>query len=139
MEYLFVYGTLRRACAHPLHRLLAEQARYEGMATYEGCLYDLGAYPGAVPHPGAAPSVLGELYALPAPQTVLPQVDRYEGCTERYDPRAEYRRERQAITREDGTVVTAWIYLYNRPTGTLRLIESGDFLRRHASDSEAPA
>jgi gamma-glutamylcyclotransferase (GGCT)/AIG2-like uncharacterized protein YtfP len=132
-DYLFVYGTLRRACGHPQQRLLAEGAGFEGPATFAGRLYDLGRYPGAVPDPAARPPVLGELYRMRDPQALLPLLDRYEGCTDRYDPAAEYRRERQVVVREDGTAVPAWIYLYNRPTAGLRRIDSGDYLRRDAA------
>jgi gamma-glutamylcyclotransferase (GGCT)/AIG2-like uncharacterized protein YtfP len=128
-EHLFVYGTLRRACGHPMHRVLAGQARFEGMARYAGRLYDLGAYPGVVPAPQGPPAVRGELYALPRPQAVLPVLDRYEGCTERYDPGAEYRREQQPVLRDDGQVVSAWIYLYNRPCDALPPIVGGDYLQ----------
>jgi gamma-glutamylcyclotransferase (GGCT)/AIG2-like uncharacterized protein YtfP len=136
-EYLFVYGTLRRACGHPLHRVLADHAREAGLARFAGRLYDLGAYPGAVPEPAAAPGVLGELYRLPEPEAVLPVLDRYEGCTDPPDAASEYRRERQRVVREDGTTVNAWIYLYNRPTASLRPIAGGDYLRRDANPSHA--
>ena len=45
---LFVYGTLRKAASHPLHRTLAREARYAGTATFQGRLDDLGRYPGVV-------------------------------------------------------------------------------------------
>lgn len=33
-DFLFVYGTLRRACAHPMHAVLAADSRYMGIAHY---------------------------------------------------------------------------------------------------------
>jgi gamma-glutamylcyclotransferase (GGCT)/AIG2-like uncharacterized protein YtfP len=128
-QNLFVYGTLRREFRHPMYRVLAAEARFEGMARYAGRLYDLGAYPGVVPAPEGPAGVLGELYALPRPQAVLSALDRYEGCTDRYDPGAEYRRELQPVLREDGQVVNAWIYLYNRSCDDLTPIAGGDYLR----------
>lgn len=130
-EFLFVYGTLRRGYGHPLQQVLARDARFAGMARYAGRLHDVGRYPGAVPAPGSLPAVVGEMYELLRPQAVLPALDRYEGCTDRYDPAAEYRRERQLVQRADGSSVTAWIYLYNRPTAALPVIASGDYLRRN--------
>jgi len=127
--YLFVYGTLRRGCGHPMHRALAQGGEYSGLGRYAGRLFDLGPYPAVVPQPGSTPTVVGELYRLPRPEAVLPVLDRYEGCTDQGDPGAEYRRERQPVIREDGTAVTAWIYLYNRPTDNARLIAGGDYLR----------
>lgn len=129
-DYLFVYGTLLSGCGHPMHRVLLRHARFAGPARYAGRLHDLGRYPGVVPTPGGPATVLGELYDLPQPQAVLPTLDRYEGCTDPSDPVAEYRRELQPVLRDDGATVTAWIYLYNRSTGTLPVIAGGDFLRR---------
>ena len=131
-DWLFVYGTLRRACAHPMHKLLAEHAQPAGPAAFAGRLYDLGRYPGAVPDVAAHPPVRGELYRLPDPQALLPLLDRYEGCTDRHDPAAEYRREQRIVVREAGPSVRAWIYLYNRPTGALRPIAGGDYVRWRA-------
>ena len=128
-EWLFVYGSLRRACAHPMHRLLAERAQPGGEATFAGRMYDLGSYPAAVPDAAAHPPVQGELYWLPDPGAVLPLLDRYEGCTDRHDPTAEYRRARGTVVRAAGAAVSAWIYLYNRPVGARRRIISGDYLR----------
>jgi gamma-glutamylcyclotransferase (GGCT)/AIG2-like uncharacterized protein YtfP len=132
-DHLFVYGTLRSECGHPMHRLLTRHAERVGMARYAGRLYDLGGYPGVVPEPAAAPSVRGELYRLREPRALWPSLDRYEGCTDPGDAGAEYRRERQAVLREDGTPVQAWMYLYNRPTDGLRPIPGGDFLQRTPS------
>jgi gamma-glutamylcyclotransferase (GGCT)/AIG2-like uncharacterized protein YtfP len=137
-DWLFVYGTLRRACAHPLQRLLAEHAQPAGLACFAGRLFDLGRYPGAVPDAAAHPPVRGELYRLPDPHALLPLLDRYEGCTDRNDPAAEYRRERRIVVQEAGPAVSAWIYLYNRPIGALRPIASGDYLQRRAAPVARP-
>ncbi len=128
-EHLFVYGTLLRAVGHPLSRALTRHGALVGEAVYAGRLYDVGGYPGAVPATGSQARVRGELYRLCTPHLLLPMLDRYEGCTERYDPHAEYRRERAPVTTVDGTGVSAWIYLYNRPTAGLPLIATGDYLQ----------
>jgi gamma-glutamylcyclotransferase (GGCT)/AIG2-like uncharacterized protein YtfP len=141
MEHLFVYGTLRHGSGHPLARLLATHARFVGRARFTGRLFDLGAYPAAVPAPEGG-EVVGELYRLLAPEILLPLLDRYEGCTEGPQERArdtpgapgspggEYRRERLPVRLEHGGTREAWIYLYNRPTERLRPIPGGDYLSR---------
>lgn len=129
-EYLFVYGTLRRAAGHPMARLLAVHGEFAGAARYAGRLFDLGPYPAAVPAADAGRGVVGDLYRLSAPRNLLRLLDRYEGCTDSRDPANAYRRERVPVTGPDGTPREAWIYLYNRPTHGLPLIASGDYLRR---------
>ncbi len=127
-EHLFVYGTLRRAFGHPMHRLLARHADYAGEATYQGRLYDLGPYPGVLPSDQANEEVKGELYALyPGTRAdLLARLDAYEGC----GPPGEalYRREKHVIYARDGAPVQAWVYLYNRPLTGARRIFSGDYL-----------
>ncbi|MEC4749948.1 gamma-glutamylcyclotransferase [Methylomicrobium sp. Wu6] len=46
---LFVYGTLRRGSDHPIARHLADNAEWLGFGEFHGLLFDIGAYPGAVP------------------------------------------------------------------------------------------
>jgi gamma-glutamylaminecyclotransferase len=74
VERLFVYGTLKRGCAH--HDLLAG-ARFAGAArTAPGfVLVDLGAYPGMVR--GGAAAVAGELFEVD--RELLARLDRFEG------------------------------------------------------------
>lgn len=130
MEYVFVYGSLRKGCGHPMHQVLGEGAHLDAMARLPGRLYDLGAYPALVPDATAQGTVLGELYRVPEPGRVLPLLDRYEGCTaEDQDPH-EYRRERHTVVLDDGSTRVAWVYVYNRPVAHLEPIPGGDYLNR---------
>jgi len=126
--YLFVYGTLRRDVAHPMHAVLAAHAEFIGAGTFQGKLYDLGGYPGAVPSERETDIVAGEVYALRDPAQVLAVLDRYEGCADDPPP-TEFRREKATITLENGDQVEAWIYLYNWPTFGLPRIRSGDYVQ----------
>ncbi len=137
-EQIFVYGTLRRELGHPMHRLLAQHARYVGRASFAGRLYDLNGYPGAVPDPAGRGRVWGEVYRFSAPGPLLALLDRYEGCNnnanagssggKRGGPQDEYRRELRTVYGENGERLRAWIYLYNRPVGGRREIPGGDYL-----------
>lgn len=132
-ELLFVYGTLRRGAKHPLHAVLAENAEFVGMGTFQGRLYDVGGYPGAVPSENGTDVVKGEVYALRDPQRVLRVLDRYEGCASDDPHPTEFRRVQAPITLENGRQVMAWIYLYNWPTQGLTPIPSGDYLQHAAA------
>ncbi|MEZ4483609.1 MAG: gamma-glutamylcyclotransferase family protein [Syntrophotaleaceae bacterium] len=127
--HLFVYGTLRKAASHSCHGLLASGARLVGQARMQGRLYEIDGYPGAVPSSKAGEQVAGELYRLLEPEAVLAALDDYEEAGKEYPAPQEYLRCRVTVTREDGTEVVAWCYLYNRPTAELQLISSGDWCR----------
>jgi gamma-glutamylcyclotransferase (GGCT)/AIG2-like uncharacterized protein YtfP len=77
--YLFVYGTLRSEMRDPLHHLLEKQAFLVGAGAFQGKLYDLGRYPGAVRSRGKNDRVFGEIYRLSEPQRAFKILDAYEG------------------------------------------------------------
>ena len=101
-----------------------------GEATFSGRLYDLGGYPGAVPPDEPLDIVKGELHHLHESDRVFRDLDQYEGCGPAQSPPTEFHRQRVVFDLVSSRKkVTAWIYLYNRPTGVLRVIPSGDYLR----------
>lgn len=124
---LFVYGTLRRAFAHPMHAVLTAESDYVGIAYYQGELYLVAHYPGVVCSPKPQHQVVGELYQLTEPEHILAVLDNYEECSAEFPAPHEYRRELQQVTLENGESVSAWVYVYNRDTRGLKLIPSGDF------------
>jgi len=119
--YLFVYGTLRSQMNDPLHRLLETQAVLVGTGTFQGKLYDLGRYPGAVPSRGTTDQVIGEIYRFSDPQRAFEILDEYEGH--------RVRRKRVTIIQTDGKSITSWIYLYARSVTRRALIRSGDYVQ----------
>ena len=127
-QYLFVYGTLRRAGGHPMHQLLASQSRFVGMAHYQGRLYQVSYYPGVVASATTTDRVVGEVYQLLQPEHILALLDNYEACAAEFPAPHEYRRQVQQVTLENGASVSAWLYLYNHDTTGLTRITSGDFL-----------
>lgn len=131
-ELLFVYGTLRRGAGSRMHGLVARSGAFVGMATFQGLLYRIGAYPGAVASANPRHTVMGEVYRLWAPDFVFRRLDRYEGCGPGFGQDPEYARTRCLLTLPSGQAVQAWIYLYNRSTAGLPPIPSGDFLHRSA-------
>lgn len=134
--HLFVYGTLRSDADAPggVSEMLREEARRVGPAEIRARLYGAGWYPAAVPAEDGR--VRGEVYRLEEPARALPALDRYEGCA----PEGEglFRRERVPVELEDGEVLEAWVYFYDRDTSDLEEIESGDFLaaRREPGDGK---
>ncbi len=115
---LLVYGTLMRGFA--LHHLLEGRASFVGDGALRGRLYDLGAYPGAVP--GDDGLIHGEVYRVlePALWSVL---DSAEG--------AQYHRREASVTIKGSGVRAAFVYWYAGPLGRAVPIPDGDY-RAHA-------
>jgi pyruvate carboxylase len=126
---LFVYGTLRHACGHQMHRLLAEHAEFVGEATIQGRLYLVGEFPGAVETASPEDRVQGEVYSLNQAEELLTALDAYEDFDPQSPGTSLYRRDKAMTLLRDGKTVEAWVYFYNRPTAGLRPIPSGDFLQ----------
>lgn len=126
-SHLFVYGTLRKDGANPMHDFLARESDFVAHATWQGRLYRVDFYPGAVPSDDPAHAVHGEVYRLRRPMFALADLDRYEACGPGFAVPTEYLRELHPVRLRDGREVQAWVYVYNRPVGGLELISSGDF------------
>jgi len=128
-EYLFVYGTLRRDCGNDLHRLIARNSDYVGMANFQGKMYQVADYPGIVPSSDVKDQVVGELYLLSNTIKLLNVLDEYE----EYDPENA---ENSLFVRSEvqvelnGETKTAYAYLYNRATDSSTKIVSGDYLKK---------
>jgi len=127
-QHLFVYGTLRREFNHPLARRLARQAHFIGQGSVPGRLYDLGDYPGLVPASTAGEQVLGDVYHLTDLARLLPLLDDYEECLPTDPFNSLYLRQEMTVSLAGGGSCRAWVYLFNRPVKSFRLIPSGDYL-----------
>ena len=126
-EYLFVYGTLGRNVGHEMHRHLVTHADYAGEGSFNGILYRVAHYPGAVVSSDPADVVHGELYRLRDAHALFAVLDPYDSCGPNDPKPTKYVREVIPARRADGTTVQSWIYLYNRTIAQLTRIASGRF------------
>jgi pyruvate carboxylase len=123
---LFVYGTLRKQMSHPLSHLLVRDARFLGLGIFQGILYDLGRYPGALPSKDKTHFITGEIYRLNNPDRVLRLLDEYEG--------PKFKRTEVEVFLAPHQAISCWIYLYTHSVAGRRIITSGDYVHfRHAS------
>lgn len=127
-EYLFVYGTLRRDCGNDLHRLIARNSDYVGMATFQGQMFHVADYPGIVSSENAADQVVGELYLLSKTIKLLNVLDEYEEFDSEDLTASLFVREKVDVNLKE-KLINSFAYLYNRPVGSLKRIASGDFLK----------
>jgi len=128
-EFLFVYGTLRSDLAHPIAGVVGKHAQLVGRAHFRGKLFDVGEYPRAVASLSPSDRVVGELHRIELGReaALFAELDRYEGWNPDRPGESEFTRERAWIETEAGERVEAWLYTYNRPTGRLARIASGDY------------
>lgn len=129
-DFLFVYGSLLKALNHQEHYILETNARFIGNGYFQGRMFSAGPYPVVVSSKLPSDIINGEVYCLSNAPRVFVRLDAYEG----YDPCNEinslFLRKRRKITLNDqGMVVDAWIYLFNRSTRYLKQIPSGDYLQ----------
>lgn len=121
-DLLFVYGTLRKGEAADLSKgQSAWGVDYLATDEINGCLYHIGAYPGAklesMPEfDPTKPAIVGEVFRT-RDQSIIAILDAYEGYPYLYT-------RLQTMTR-DGRLV--WVYVYNPPVIPDQLIESGDW------------
>jgi len=127
-DHLFVYGTLRRESGGGMHSILAHNGEFLGDAILQGKLYRVGFYPGFVPSNNPQDVVYGEVYKLRGADFVLSLLDDYEECGPRFREPAFIRRK-QSVKLNGGEIMSACVYIFARPTQTLQIIKSGDFLQ----------
>jgi gamma-glutamylcyclotransferase (GGCT)/AIG2-like uncharacterized protein YtfP len=126
-EFLFVYGTLGRNAGHDMHRHIARYSEYSGEGHFNGQLYRVADYPGAVPSSNPVDKVFGELYRLVNSHELFAHLDDYEGCGPDEPQPTEFVRRMEFVYLTRGTKTEAWIYLFNLSVTDLPRIVSGCF------------
>ncbi len=126
IDYLFVYGTLRKACKSGAHNEYLGGADFVSNAKVRGQLFMVGDYPGLVTSE-VGQWVVGEIYLL-SNQAQLHDLDLYEGCAKNSPQPHEYYRCIHEVALNNGDIVKAWVYVYQQDTQALMSIHSGDFL-----------
>ena len=127
-DLLFVYGTLRPPFTNPYAQHLRQHSRYVGDGKFPGQLFNLGNYPGAIYLPESMATVYGSVYNISAnKQSLLANLDHYEGIGEAFEKPYEYIRTIIEVS-SDNSTVACWIYLYNLSTAGKQSITSGDYV-----------
>lgn len=125
-DHVFFYGTLMTGFDRRRRAGIDGQLSFVCRGSIRAALFDLGIYPAALP--ATEGRVLGEVYEMLEPQTVLAALDEIEGYRADDHDRSLYVRGRVDATLEDSRVVPVWVYFYNAPLGQAPRIPSGDYL-----------
>jgi gamma-glutamylcyclotransferase (GGCT)/AIG2-like uncharacterized protein YtfP len=124
-NYLFVYGTLLDE-KNKFGDYLKNNSAYYQEGKFKGKLYNIGEYPGAIHQPESETYIYGSIFMMYNAAEVLKTLDDYEGFGNDYSQPNEFIRE--LITVETGNVpLRCWVYLYNWPVDSPKLIISGDY------------
>ena len=135
VDYLFVYGTLKRCFNHPMHHLLTRYARYTGLAHIQANLYEIAGYPAAIPSDNKEEQVEGELYRIGSidQKLLFAQLDAYEECSDAFPKPHEYVRSIVVVKDENNCETAAWSYLYNHSIEGRKKINSGRYLPQNTN------
>ena len=125
-DKIFVYGTLMGRFDRRHRAGIDMRMKLVGRGWIVAALFDLGLFPAAIPAPDGR--VWGELYEADDDPSVLAKLDEIEGFRPSDPDTSLYMRSQVAVTLENGSVDTAWVYFYNAPLGRGERIPSGDYL-----------
>jgi gamma-glutamylcyclotransferase (GGCT)/AIG2-like uncharacterized protein YtfP len=135
-DLVFFYGTLMSVFERPVRASVDPWLTPVGRGSIPAALFDIGAYPGAIPVPDRR--VVGEVHRMSDAAVVLAVLDEFEGlCAERPGD-GLYTRAEVPVSFEDGHAASAWVYFYNRPLAGARRIESGDYVA-YLNSAKEPA
>jgi gamma-glutamylcyclotransferase (GGCT)/AIG2-like uncharacterized protein YtfP len=124
-RYLFVYGTLLDN-DNEFGAFLKKHSTYVSKGSFNGLLYDLGEYPGAIYKSDIKQQVHGSILLLNNDPEILSVIDEYEGYgLDEAQPNL-FVRELLPVKTTSG-VIRCWVYLYNRATSGYRQIPAGRY------------
>ena len=126
-NHLFVYGTLLND-TNEFAIYLKQHCRFYANGKFNGLLYDIGEYPGAILSADKKNFVHGSIFYISNPDETLKVLDDYEEFGLQYPQPNEFIREIVEIT-TNYDKVKCWTYLYNQPVKNLRQIASGRYLQ----------
>ena len=99
-----------------------------GKAVFNGQLFLVDYYPGAVPSSKKTDRVKGEVYQFEESDNVFKLLDAYEEFDPNSPGTSEFVRKKVMVQLlKNNTPIRAWVYLFNHPVQDLQPIETGSF------------
>ena len=122
--YLFTYGTLMSGFNNSMALYLRKNAQLIAKAYFNGLMFDLGSYPGAIYESDTTHKVHGEVYQLLTNNDVIFEIlDVYEGIN---DPYFNLYERKVIPVNVNNNVYNNFVYLL-RETPRASIIDSGDY------------
>jgi len=125
-SYLFIYGSLLND-DNEFAVYLKQNCTFYSKGKFEGKLYDVGLYPGAILSAGCGQYVYGSIFIVNDPVVAFKVLDDYEGFGADQPYPNEFTRDFVEIE-VNAVKLNCWVYLYKLPVDKLPQIISGDYL-----------
>ena len=123
-EFLFVYGTLMSLFNNSMAQYLRNNSWLINNGYFNGYLFDLGNFPGAVYNSQVKSKVYGEVYQVNRIEEVLKTLDNYEGVD---DPNFNIYKRKIIPVNINKKIINATTYVYIKPFASFKKIESGNY------------
>ena len=115
-KYLFIYSSLRKGFHNPSHHYITQYFSFVSAAKIKGVEENINGELCGTPG-GSDSYISGELYKLNDEHDfsfTFGQLDDYEGLDVEVGETPMYRRELTNVYKDDGEIIEAWIYWYNK-------------------------
>jgi gamma-glutamylcyclotransferase (GGCT)/AIG2-like uncharacterized protein YtfP len=126
-RFLFVYGTLMGQSPHPMSQLLRKEAEFVKPGRFNGQLFQIDWYPGAIDSDIPNEYVYGEVWSFPESSELLSKLDEYEGYYPDDPEASEYLRVMREVTSPEGDRYICDVYLYKASLDKAVAIPDGRF------------
>ncbi|CAH8283269.1 gamma-glutamylcyclotransferase (GGCT)/AIG2-like uncharacterized protein YtfP [Mariniflexile fucanivorans] len=127
-EYLFVYGTLLKDFESYMSKFLERNSNFIGSGTFQGNLYQISWYPGAILSHNTNDKVYGHIFKIKNPEKTFQVLDDYEGIGDTGEHANEYTRTLIEAYLNETERIKTYVYIYNLPTAHLKHISSGKYV-----------
>jgi gamma-glutamylcyclotransferase (GGCT)/AIG2-like uncharacterized protein YtfP len=126
-DYLFSYGTLLPQHAPDEVKSFVSKLTPYAEGSIPGILFDLGEYPGAVFDQSSSNKVFGTVFTLPREESILDEIDRYEGFDPASPSTSLFVRKLHAVALTTGGNIECWVYEYNGTPAPERILVEGRY------------
>ncbi|MEN3322267.1 gamma-glutamylcyclotransferase family protein [Mariniflexile soesokkakense] len=127
-EYLLVYGTLLKDFDSYMSKFLEQNSEFVGSGYFQGNLYEISWYPGAVLSNHPDDKVYGHIFKIKNPKKTFQVLDDYEGIGDDLEHSNEYTRTLIDAYLNESEHIKTYVYIYNLPTAHLKHISSGKYV-----------
>ncbi len=126
-QYLFAYGFLKSQF-HGNDKTETPEMLVDLVATgkLKGKIFRVNIYPGVIYDASSDQKIMGEVFKMKDPETLLRTLDRYENALPLVQLNPDYERRIRPVETPDG-ILECWVYEYIKPINPATEIISGEF------------
>lgn len=126
--YLFVYGSLLMNQKNEMAQFLQDHSNFMGTGSFQGKLFKISWFPGAVLSDLESDQVYGQVFQLKNESKVFAVLDDYEGIGDAFEKPHLFKKALINVKLNNAKTLDCWVYLYNHPVDHHHQIASGNYL-----------